>query len=383
MSLFRIFKPRAAALAGLFVIAVSGAALALETPAKQVILIDDVTGRVLFEKNADELMPPSSMSKIMTIYMVFERLDEGSLKLDDTLPVSEKAWRKGGSKMFVELGSRIAVEDLLRGIIIQSGNDATIVVAEGLAGEEDLFAAGMTERAHSIGLDSSTFRNASGWPDPDHMVTARDLALLAHMTILNFPQYYSYYSELEFTYNGIRQGNRNPLLYKKIGADGLKSGHTEAAGYGLTGSTIRDGRRLILVINGLESAGQRSREAERLIEYGYREFTNYALFEAGETVADAEIWLGDKATVPLVLDESLVTTLGRKARRKMEVKVVYDGPIPAPIVSGTPIARLVLTAPDTETIELPLVAGADVKKLGPISRIGSAIRYLIFGAATP
>jgi len=383
MSLFRIFKPRAAALAGLFVIAVSGAALALETPAKQVILIDDVTGRVLFEKNADELMPPSSMSKIMTIYMVFERLDEGSLKLDDTLPVSEKAWRKGGSKMFVELGSRIAVEDLLRGIIIQSGNDATIVVAEGLAGEEDLFAAEMTERAHSIGLDSSTFRNASGWPDPDHMVTARDLALLAHMTILNFPQYYSYYSELEFTYNGIRQGNRNPLLYKKIGADGLKSGHTEAAGYGLTGSTIRDGRRLILVINGLESAGQRSREAERLIEYGYREFTNYALFEAGETVADAEIWLGDKATVPLVLDESLVTTLGRKARRKMEVKVVYDGPIPAPIVSGTPIARLVLTAPDTETIELPLVAGADVKKLGPISRIGSAIRYLIFGAATP
>ncbi len=383
MSLFRIFKPRAAALAGLFVIAVSGAALALETPAKQVILIDDVTGRVLFEKNADDLMPPSSMSKIMTIYMVFERLDEGSLKLDDTLPVSEKAWRKGGSKMFVELGSRIAVEDLLRGIIIQSGNDATIVVAEGLAGEEDLFAAEMTERAHSIGLDSSTFRNASGWPDPDHMVTARDLALLAHMTILNFPQYYSYYSELEFTYNGIRQGNRNPLLYKKIGADGLKSGHTEAAGYGLTGSTIRDGRRLILVINGLESAGQRSREAERLIEYGYREFTNYALFEAGETVADAEIWLGDKATVPLVLDESLVTTLGRKARRKMEVKVVYDGPIPAPIVSGTPIARLVLTAPDTETIELPLVAGADVKKLGPISRIGSAIRYLIFGAATP
>jgi D-alanyl-D-alanine carboxypeptidase (penicillin-binding protein 5/6) len=215
------------------------------------------------------------------------------------------------------------------------------------------------------------------------MVTARDMALLAHLTIHNFPQYYSYYSELEFTYNGIRQGSRNPLLYKKIGADGLKTGHTEAAGYGLTGSTVRDERRLILVINGLESAGQRSREAERLIEYGYREFTNYTLFDAGETVADAEIWLGDKATVPLVLEESLVATLGRKARRKMEVKVVYDGPIPAPITQGTPIARLILTAPDTETIELPLVAGANVKKLGPISRIGAAIRYLIFGAATP
>ncbi len=383
MSLFRTSKSSVAILAGLFVMAVSGPILALETPAKQAILIDDVTGHVLFEKNADQLMPPSSMSKIMTIYMVFERLGEGSLKLDDTLPVSEKAWRKGGSKMFVELGSRITVEDLLRGIIIQSGNDATIVIAEGLAGEEDLFAMEMTELAHSIGLDSSTFRNASGWPDPDHMVTARDMAQLAHMTIHNFPQYYSYYSELEFTYNGIRQGNRNPLLYKKIGADGLKTGHTEAAGYGLTGSTVRDERRLILVINGLESAGQRSREAERLIEYGYREFTNYTLFEAGETVADAEIWLGDKATVPLVLEEGLVTTLGRKARRKMEVKVVYDGPVPAPIAKGTPIARLVLTAPNTETIEIPLVAGADVKKLGPISRIGAAIRYLIFGAATP
>jgi D-alanyl-D-alanine carboxypeptidase (penicillin-binding protein 5/6) len=383
MSLFRIFKPRAAALAGLFILVVSGAALALETPAKQAILIDDVTGRVLFEKNADQLMSPSSMSKIMTIYMVFARLGEGSLKLDDTLPVSEKAWRKGGSKMFVELGSRVSVEDLLRGIIVQSGNDATIVVAEGLAGEEVLFADEMTETARGLGLDSSTFRNASGWPDPDHMVTARDIALLAHLTIHNFPQYYSYYSELEFTYNGIRQGNRNPLLYKKIGADGLKTGYTEAAGYGLTGSTVRDERRLILVINGLESAGQRSREAERLIEYGYREFTNYTLFDAGETVADAEIWLGDKATVPLVLEESLVATLGRKARRKMEVKVVYDGPIPAPITQGTPIAWLILTAPDTETIELPLVAGANVEKLGPISRIGAAIRYLIFGAATP
>lgn len=387
MSLLHPFKPRAAMmtlfLALFLALAVPGAALALETPAKQAFLIDDETGTVLFEKNADQLMPPSSMSKIMTIYMVFERLGEGSLKLEDTLPVSEKAWRKGGSKMFVELGSRVTVEDLLRGIIIQSGNDATIVVAEGLAGEEELFADDMTELARSLGLDSSTFRNASGWPDDEHMVTARDMALLAHLTIHNFPQYYGYYAELEFTYNGIRQGNRNPLLYKKIGADGLKTGHTVAAGYGLAGSTVREGRRLILVINGLASAGQRSREAERLIEYGYREFTNYNLFEAGETVADAEIWLGDKATVPLVLEEDLVTTLGRRARRKMEVKVVYDGPIPAPIERGTPVARLILTAPDTATIELPLLAGADVAKLGPISRIGAAISYLIFGASTP
>ena len=197
------------------------------------------------------------------------------------------------------------------------------------------------------------------------------------------PQYYFYYAETSFTYNGIRQGNRNPLLYKNIGADGLKTGHTEAAGYGLTASTIRDGRRLILVLNGLGSAGERSREAERLIEYGYREFTNYQLFEAGETVVEADVWLGDAATVPLVLEQSLEATLRRKARRKMEITVVYDGPIPAPIERGTPLARLILTAPETETIELPLVAGADVEKLGPIRRIGAAIGYLIFGAASP
>ena len=358
-------------------------ALALETPARQAFLIDDNTGTVLFEKNADERMPPSSMSKIMTVYMVFERLAEGSLKLDDTLPVSENAWRKSGSKMFVELGSRITVEDLLRGVIIQSGNDATIVIAEGLAGDEESFAAEMTERGRALGLDSSTFRNASGWPDEFHLTTARDLARLARLTIHDFPQYYSYYSETSFTYNGIRQGNRNPLLYKNIGADGLKTGHTSAAGYGLTVSTVRDGRRLILVLNGLETAGQRSREAERLIEYGYREFTNYSLFEAGETVVEADVWLGGAATVPLVLEQSLEVTLRRKARRKMEITVVYDGPIPAPIERGTPLARLILTAPETETIELPLVAGADVEKLGPISRIGAAIGYLIFGAASP
>ena len=358
-------------------------ALALETAAKQAILIDNVTGKVLFEKAADELMEPSSMSKIMTIYMVFERLADGSLKLEDTLPVSEKAWRKGGSKMFVKVGDRVSVEDLLRGIIIQSGNDATIVVAEGLAGDEAAFAADMTEQAHEMGMVSSTFTNASGWPEEGHRVTARDLALLAKLTIEKFPQYYGYYSELEFTYNDIRQGNRNPLLYKKMGADGLKTGHTQEAGYGLTASAIRDGRRLILVLNGLGSAGVRSREAERLIEYGFREFANYALFEAGETVGAADVWLGDAATVPLVIEQPLVTTLTRKARRRMLVKLVYDGPIAAPIEKGARIATLTVSTPDAETLEVPLVAGADVGKLGPLSRIGAAISYMVWGAASP
>ena len=293
-------KPRFGALIALCAALLAAAPVqAIETSAKQAILIDNATGAVLFEKDADMLMEPSSMSKIMTIYMIFERLADGSLKLDDTLPVSEKAWRKGGSKMFVKVGDRVSVEDLLRGIIIQSGNDATIVIAEGLAGDEKSFAAEMTDRARELGLESSMFTNASGWPDEDHRVTARDMALLAKLTIENFPQYYGYYAELEFIYNGIRQGNRNPLLYKNMGADGLKTGHTVNAGYGLTASAIRDGRRLILVINGLGSASGRSREAERLIEFGFREFSNYALFEAGEAIGEADVWLGDAATGPV------------------------------------------------------------------------------------
>ena len=378
------FKTRFGALFACFAILLAAAPVqALETGAKQAFLLDFVTGTVLFEKDADELMEPSSMSKIMTIYMIFERLADGSLKLEDTLPVSEKAWRKGGSKMFVKVGDRVTVEDLLRGIIVQSGNDATIVIAEGLAGDEQSFAAGMTERAHELGMVSSNFTNASGWPEEGHRVTARDMAKLAKLTIENFPQYYGYYAELEFTYNGIRQGNRNPMLYKKMGADGLKTGHTKNAGYGLTGSAIRDGRRLILVINGLETARARSREAERLIEYGFREFANYALYDAGATVGAADVWLGDAATVPLVIEAPLVTTLTRKARRKMQVKLVYDGPIPAPVVKGARIATLIVTAPDVEPVEVPLVAGADVGKLGPLSRIGAAIGYMVWGAASP
>ncbi len=378
------FKPRFGALIALFAALLAASQVqALETLAKQAILLDTVSGAVLFEKNADMLMEPSSMSKIMTVYMVFERLADGSLKLDDTLPVSEKAWRKGGSKMFVKVGTRVSVEDLLRGIIIQSGNDATIVIAEGLAGDEESFAAEMTERAHELGLVSSNFTNASGWPDEGHRVTARDLALLAKRTIENFPRYYGYYSELEFTYNDIRQGNRNPLLYKEMGADGLKTGHTKAAGYGLTASAVRDGRRLILVLNGLESAGARSREAERLIEYGFREFSNYTLFDAGETAGEADVWLGDAATVPLVIEAPLVISLTRKARRKMQVKLVYDGPIPAPIEKGARIATLTVTTPGAESFEVPLVAGAEVGKLGPLSRIGAAIGYMVWGAASP
>jgi D-alanyl-D-alanine carboxypeptidase (penicillin-binding protein 5/6) len=355
-------------------------AQAIETEAKQAILVEWETNAVLLERAADELMPPSSMSKMMTAYLVFEGLRDGRLSLDDTLPVSKAAWKMGGSKMFVEVDTEVGVEDLLRGIIVQSGNDACLVVAEGLAGSDEAFAQEMTRRGREMGLADTVFTNSTGWPDPEHLTTARDLALLARRTIEDFPDYYHYYAETTFTFNGIRQGNRNPLLYKNMGADGLKTGHTKAAGYGLTASVERGGRRLILVLNGLPSARTRSVEARRLVEWGFREFDNYPLFKAGETVAEAEVWLGDKAEVPLVAESDVVVTVPRKSRRNMRVSVSYDGPIPTPIEKGAVIAKLVVSAEGIEPIEVPLAAGGDVKRLGPIRKLGAVLKYLIWGS---
>jgi D-alanyl-D-alanine carboxypeptidase (penicillin-binding protein 5/6) len=357
-------------------------AAAIETPARQAILLDMGTGAVLFEKNADEPMPPASMSKLMTVYLLLERLRDGRLKMDDTLPVSEKAWREGGSAsggstMFLEPGTSVKVEDLIQGIIVQSGNDASIVVAEGLANDEAAFAKEMTKRGRELGLRNTVFRNATGWPDPEHLTTARDLALLAQRTIEDFPQYYHYYSEKEFTYNGIRQANRNPLLYKDLGADGLKTGHTEASGYGLTASARKRDRRLILVINGLNDVRDRTRESERLISWGFRDFDNYALFKAGEQVSTAEVWLGKAENVALVVDRDLTVTLPNAARSEMKVSVAYDGPIPAPITEGDRLAVLKISAPGVETVEVPLVAGNSVEKLGFFGRLFAAVKHLV------
>ena len=356
-----------------------GPAAATETPARQAILVDMTTGSVLLEKNADELVPPASMSKIMTLYMVFERLKDGSLSLDDTFLVSAKAWRKGGSKMFVEVDKRVRIEDLLRGVIVSSGNDAAIVLAEGLAGTEELFAEEMTRRAREIGLEHSVFKNATGWPDPEHLMTARDLAILAQHTIENFPGLYPYYAETTFTYNGIRQENRNPLLNQRTGADGLKTGHTEVSGYGLTASVERDGRRLILVVNGLAGVRERATESARLIEWGLREFDTYALFKAGEVVEEAEVWFGEAARVPLVVASDVVVTLPRKARVEMTVAARYEGPIPAPIEAGAQIAKLVVSAPGIQPVEFPLVAGAGVERLGLFGRLSATFNYLLWG----
>ena len=352
---------------------------ALDTQAREALLVDLGTGAVLLDKNSEVSMPPASMSKIMTAYMVFERLKDGSLSLDDKLPVSEKAWRMGGSKMFVEVGDQIRVEDLLRGVIVQSGNDACIVLAEALAGSEEAFAEQMTAKAREIGMTGSTFANATGWPDPNQRMTARDLAVLAERIITDHPEFYHYYSEKEFVWSDIRQGNRNPLLYKNIGADGLKTGHTEEAGYGLTASAVQNDRRLILVVNGLSSVKERSAEAERLMSWGFREFGNYALFEAGETVDEAPVWLGAEKTVPLVMAEDITVTLPRRARNGMKVSVVYESPIPAPVPAGSEVARLRISWPDGAPVDVPLMAGKDVEQLGPFGRIAASIKFLLLG----
>lgn len=371
-----------------FVLLVMGAqgahAESIETSARQAILIDYKTGTVLLEKNADDLMVPSSMTKLMTAFLVFEKLKEGSWKLSDQLPVSETTWRKhvksGGSLMFLPVNSTASVDDLIHGMIIQSGNDACSVLAEAYAGSEEAFGDEMTRRARQIGMKNTNFRNASGLPEPDHLTTARDLSVLARHLINDYPEYFPIYSQREFTFNGIKQGNRNPLLYSVAGADGLKTGHTEAAGYGLVGTVKRGDRRVIMVINGLKSLKERAEESGRLVEWAFREFENYALFKTGDVVADADVWLGTAATVPLVAGDKLEVTMPRKARRDMKVTAVYNGPIAAPIKKGQPVGKLVIAAPGVDTVELPLLAGADVEKLGFMGRMGAALRSILWGS---
>ncbi len=359
------------------------------TKAQQAILVDMSTGTVLFEKNADARMPTASMSKLMTMYMVFEALKEGGLSLDDSFRVSEKAWRTGGSKMFVEVGDSVRIEDLIRGVIVQSGNDATIVLAEGLNGSEAEFAAQMTRRAQRMGLLNSNFMNAHGLPDPNHYSTARDLALLAQRLIGDFPEYYHYYSETEFTYGidvrtgqPITQPNRNPLLYRdSINADGMKTGFTTESGYGLVASAIEGDRRLVAVINGLAQRRDRGDEAERLLRWGFREFDTYQLFTEGETVEAATVWLGEEPDVPLVIDEDVIITLSREDREALQVKVVVTEPIAAPVTAGTQLGEVVISAPQLGERRVPLSTGAEVASLGTFGRMIAAARHIVLGTA--
>jgi len=349
------------------------------TLARFAFMVDPQTSTVLLYKDAETPMAPSSMAKMMTIYIIFEELAAGRLKLDSRFRVSERARAMGGSRMFLELGSEVTVEDLIKGIIVLSGNDACVVIAEGLSGTEEAFAERMTKRARELGLTKSVFKDASGWPYEGQYTTARDLAVLSHRTIEDFPQYYRYYAEQNWTYNNIRQDNRNRLLKMTPGTDGLKTGHTEEGGYGQATSAVRDGRRLILVVNGLTSMAERAQETSRLMEWGFRESTNTTVFRAGDTVVEAPVWLGAQEKVPLVIPKAVLITSPAGQPPSPRVVARFEGPIPAPIAKGTKIGTAVITLADGKAMEYPLEAGADVPRMGVVSRVGTMIKHYLFG----
>ncbi len=349
------------------------------TLARQAFMVDPQTSSVLLYKDADAAMHPSSMAKMMTIHIVFEELTAGRIKLDTRFRVSERARAMGGSRMFVELGSDVTVEDLIKGMIVLSGNDACVVIAEGLSGTEDSFAERMTKRGLELGLNKTVFKNSSGWPAEGQYTTARDLAVLAWRTIEDFPKLYRYYAESNWTYNNIRQDNRNRLLRTTPGTDGLKTGHTEEGGYGQATSAIRDGRRLILVVNGMTSMAERAQETARLMEWGFREFSNTTIFRAGDVVAEAPVWLGDKDKVPLVAPRIVQVTGPAGQTAQPRVVARFEGPLAAPITKGTKLGTAAVTLPDGRVVEYPLEAGFDVARQGVLGRVATLIRYYVFG----
>ncbi|MGI9392446.1 MAG: D-alanyl-D-alanine carboxypeptidase family protein [Parvibaculales bacterium] len=356
----------------------------LQTKAEQAFLMDAYSGVVLLEKDSDVLMSPASMSKLMTSLLVFEALEDGRIKLGDLFLVSDNAWKKGGapsggSTMFAKRGSRVPVDALLRGVIVQSGNDASIVLAEGLAGSEEVFSRHMTERAHELGLTKSSFVNATGWPDPGQKMTARELAVLAKYIIKNYPQYYGMYSEKSFTWNDIKQQNRNPLLYANIGADGLKTGHTEESGYGLVASAVSGERRLILVINGLKSKQDRAQEAQRIMNWGFRNFNNYKIFDREEGVLRAPVWHGEYRTVPLIAQKQFSAVIPRRLFRKMSVSVEYKSPLIAPLKKGKVVGEARVFVPGMEPQKVPVVIGMDMERKGFFRRTFSSLIYLTLG----
>lgn len=357
----------------------SSAAFAVETEAKHAYLIDATTGAVLLDKDGDMPMVPSSMSKLMTAYIAFERLKEKRIKPEDMLTVSEKAWRMQGSKTFVKVGDQVSVDSLIHGIIVQSGNDACIVMAEGIAGSEEAFVAEMNKKAQELGLKDSHFVNATGWPDEGHVMSARDLAVLAHRIISDFPEYYPLYSTKEYTFNNITQFNRNRLLGVN-GVDGLKTGHTDAGGYGIVLSAQRSGRRLILVINGLTSDNARVKEGDMLLRWGFNSFDNKTLVKAAVEIARIPVWLGSRRDISLMATSNVVVTYpvgGDAASEKYTIR--YKRPVAAPVAKGTHIADLVILSRDGTTQTVPLVAGEDVAKQTGFAKAWSVIKYYITG----
>jgi D-alanyl-D-alanine carboxypeptidase (penicillin-binding protein 5/6) len=366
-------------------LAAQGQLADFESKAPFAILMDSRSGKVYFEKNANALMAPASMSKIMTMIMVFEGLKAGRLHFNDEFTISETAWRhgggvSGGSTMYAVLNSRVRLEDLMQGVIIQSANDACITIAEGIAGTEEAFADQMTRRARELGLKKSVFKNANGLPHPEHKVTARELAQLARYLIEVFPNEYRLYSQPDFTWNNIRQQNRNPLLGSYPGADGVKTGYTKESGYGLVGSASRDGRRLIVVVNGLRTAQERAAEARKLLDFGFRQFHSYELFGANETVGDARVWGGTSSWVKLVAREPVRVLLSEQEKPSARTEIVYRGPLIAPVSEGQEVGFMRLTIDGKVVSRVPLITGGNVPPSPDMWRKAfDSVMFMTFG----
>ena len=354
----------------------------IQTDASHAVILDYDTGTVLFAKNGDDPMIPASMTKMMTVQVLFDRLANGEIALTDTLTTSQNAWEKGGfasggSTMGLAIGDTPTIDELLRGIIVLSGNDACIVVAEGLSGTERLFAEEMTAVARRMGLSSASFKNSTGLDEEGHRISAIDLARLAQMQIQQFPQYYAYYEEPSYEWRGIRQNNRNLLLGRVDGVDGLKTGHLEVSGYGMTVSAERDGSRRVVVLNGLESAARRAQEAERMLRIAFAAFETRTVEATGEPIADIPVWLGEQRTVPVGISAPLTVSGHKRAFDEAKTEIVFDGPLEAPIEAGAEIGQLVITVPGQDPVSTPITTLSAVPKLGFVGRVAEGLSQLM------
>jgi len=353
--------------------------LDIKTPAKQVIIYDHEVDEVLFEKNADQLMKPASMAKVMTSYIVFDRIKDKSLNMSDTFLVSDKAWRMGGSRSFLELNSNVTIKDLLLGLIVQSGNDAAVVLAEGVSGDEEAFAREMNRYAKTLGMKDTYFTNSTGWPHPDLQTTSRDLVILTKRIIDDFPELYKLYQEKIFTYNKIKQSNRNPLLYTMNGTDGLKTGHTNESGYGLIGSVKRNDRRVTIVINGLNSKKKRRFESKRLFNIVFRETTLLSLFSNQKSLVEADVWLGKKNKVNLIASKPFKKIISPFELNKTKIKLEWMNPISAPITKGSVLGKIYINIPGQQTFQEDLISSEDVAKMSSLIRVKSILKFLLYG----
>ena len=353
--------------------------LDIKSPAKQVIIYDHEADEVLFEKNADQIMKPASMAKVMTAYIIFDKLKDQSLQMSDTFLVSNRAWRMGGSRSFLELNTNVSIKDLLLGLIVQSGNDAAVVLAEGVSGEEEAFAREMNRYAKILGMNNTYFTNATGWPHPDLKTTSRDLIILTRNIINNFPKLYELFNEKIFTYNNVKQSNRNPLLYSMNEADGLKTGHTNESGYGLIGSVKKNNRRVTIVINGLNSKKKRTFESKRLFNIVFRETALLSLFNDKKSLAKANVWLGKQPQVDLVAEKAFKKIISPLELNKTKIKIQWKDPISAPIAKGDKVGDIFIDIPGKELIKQSIVSSQNIDTMSTFMKAKSILMYLLYG----